>query len=262
MSSITFKKTVIIGVGLIGGSLALCMKKKGFVDQVVGFGRSRGNLEDALRVNIIDKIGSSFAEEIPGADLVVLAVPVGQMGKTMAEIEPYLNDHCLIIDVGSTKMNIIEEARTFLKEKTRHFVPTHPIAGTEKNGALAAFAALFVDHQIILTPLPENTIADIDKIRFLWASCGAIVLTMSADHHDRFFAAVSHLPHLLSYALVYDINRRPNGDEFFSFAAGGFRDFTRIAASSPDMWRDVCLANRDALLDELAIYQAVLSELK
>ena len=257
-----FPKVLIIGVGLIGGSMALCLKKQKMTDCVVGFDCDLLNAEAAKKAGIIDRIGHIFSEDIPTADLIILAVPVGEMANTMQAIASYLNDRCLLVDVGSTKVSVIDAARQYLGHHVERFVPSHPIAGAEKNGALAAKADLFNNHQVVMTPLPENAVTSVGKINTFWEVCGASVVTMTAERHDRFFAAVSHLPHLLSYALVYEISRRENGDEFFSFAAGGFRDFTRIAASSPHMWKDICLANKAAILEEMTAYESVLSELK
>ena len=262
MHGIFFPKTLVIGVGLIGGSLVLSLKKHALTKEVVGFDTDMANARVALEMGMIDSIGNDLEREVTTADLIILAVPVRQMAPTMAAIAPFLRDSAIIIDVGSTKTSVIDAARQTLGNKIGLFVPCHPIAGAEKNGAVAAWADIFVDHQLVITPLPENTDETVEKVRYLWESCGACITLMPAEKHDQFFAAISHLPHFLSYALVYEINRRENGNEFFSFAAGGFRDFSRIAASSPAMWRDIFLANKTALLKEITAYQTVLDELK
>jgi len=249
-----FKKIIIFGVGLIGGSFALALKKAGVVGEVVGFGRSAGNLKQALDLSIIDRIGEDIAAEVSDADLVLLATPVGQMAKLMENIAPHMGTHTLITDGGSTKTDVVRDAYAKLGDKVAQFVPAHPIAGAELSGAIAAGAELYAGKKVILTPLPENSKNAVDRIQAAWLSCGAVVHKLTHTEHDAVFAAVSHLPHLLSFALVHDLAKRENRDLLLSYAASGFRDFTRIAASSPEMWRDICLANRDALLKELKTY--------
>ena len=249
-----FKKVVIFGAGLIGGSFALALRKANAVQQVVGFGRSAETLRQAQQLGIIDRAGSDVATEVRNADLVLLATPVGQMAEIMARIAPHLGANTLVTDGGSTKGDVVEYARTHLGNKLAQFVPAHPIAGAEKSGAAAAQADLYVGKRVVLTPLPENPFEAVARVRQAWELCGAVVSELSAAQHDEVFAAVSHLPHLLSFALVYDIAQRDNKDLLLSFAASGFRDFTRIAASSPEMWRDICMANRDALMSELQQY--------
>lgn len=241
-------------MGLIGGSFALALRKAGAVKEVVGFGRSKTTLEEARQLGIIDRIGADVAREVADADMVLLATPVGQMAEIMARIAPHLGAHTLVTDGGSTKGDVVAAARANLGDKIAQFVPAHPIAGAEKSGAAAALADLYQGKKVVLTPLPENTLASVAKVRKTWELCGAVVSELSAQQHDAVFAAVSHLPHLLSFALVHDLAQRPNKDQLLSFAASGFRDFTRIAASSPEMWRDICMANRDALMTELQQY--------
>jgi len=248
------KKVVIFGVGLIGGSFALALRRANVVGEVVGFGRSQTTLEQARSLGIIDRIGVDLAAEVNDADLVLLATPVGQMAELMARIAPHLGTQTLVTDGGSTKSDVVAAAYANLGDKVAQFVPAHPIAGAELSGAAAAKADLYVGKKVVLTPIYENSKKSIAYVKSAWQECGAVVSELTAQQHDEVFAAVSHLPHLLSFALVHDLARRDNRDQLLSFAASGFRDFTRIAASSPEMWRDICLANRDALLDELGSY--------
>jgi prephenate dehydrogenase len=192
---------------------------------------------------------------------VLLATPVGQMAAIMARIAPHLGSYTLVTDGGSTKGDVVAAVRANMGDKVAQFVPAHPIAGAEKSGAAAAMDDLYVGKKVVLTPLPENSAESVARVRRAWELCGAVVSELTAEQHDAVFAAVSHLPHLLSFALVHDIAQRPDRDLLLSFAASGFRDFTRIAASSPEMWRDICLANRDALLGELGRYQQELETL-
>lgn len=256
-----FKKIVIFGVGLIGGSFALAMRKAHAVETVVGFGRSAQTLAHAKQLSVIDRIGKDVAAEVGDADLVLLATPVGQMAELMARIAPHLGAHTLISDGGSTKSDVVREAYTQLGDKVAQFVPAHPIAGSELSGATAARADLFQWKKVVLTPLPENSAESVARVRHAWELCGAMVSELTPAQHDEVFAVVSHLPHLLSFALVHDIAQRDDRDLLLSFAASGFRDFTRIAASSPEMWRDICLANRVALLKELQEYIAELNRI-
>lgn len=257
-----FGKVVVFGVGLIGGSFALGLKAAEQVDEVVGFGRSLATLTQALDLGIIDRVGANAGQEVADADLVLIATPVGQMAEIMARIAPYLGPETVVTDGGSTKSDVVAVARSAFGERIGQFVPAHPIAGAENSGAAAARADLYRNKKVVITPLPENTVLNVARVRSAWEWCGALIHELSAQQHDRIFAAVSHLPHLLSFALVNDLALRDNHDQLFSYAASGFRDFTRIAASHPEMWRDICLANRDALLDELDRYRAQLDELR
>ncbi|HXU94269.1 MAG TPA: prephenate dehydrogenase/arogenate dehydrogenase family protein [Gallionella sp.] len=250
----SFKKIVIFGVGLIGGSFALALRKAHAVGEVIGFGRSATTLEQARQLNIIDRIGEDAAREVADADLVLFATPVGQMAELMARIAPHLGAHTLVTDGGSTKGDVVAAARANMGGRVSQFVPAHPIAGAEKSGAAAAMADLYVGKKVVLTPLAENSREAVARVRQAWVACGAVVSELTAEQHDAVFAAVSHLPHLLSFALVHDLAQRDDRDLLLSFAASGFRDFTRIAASSPEMWRDISLANREALLRELRTY--------
>jgi prephenate dehydrogenase len=248
-----FKKIVIFGVGLIGGSFALALRKANAVGEVVGFGRSTATLEQAKQLGILDRIGADLAE-LGNADLVLLATPVGQMAELMARIAPHLGIDTLVTDGGSTKSDVVAAACANLGNKISQFIPAHPIAGAEKTGPEAALADLYQGKKVVLTPMQENSAESVARVRKAWELCGAVVSELTPQQHDEVFAAVSHLPHLLSFALVHDLAQRDNRDLLLSFAASGFRDFTRIAASSPEMWRDICMANRDALLDELGLY--------
>jgi prephenate dehydrogenase len=257
-----FGKIVVFGVGLIGGSFALALKAAGQVEEVVGFGRSLGTLKQALDLGIIDRIGANPGQEVVDADLVLIATPVGQMAEIMARIAPYLGPETLVTDGGSTKSDVVAAARAAFGDRIACFVPAHPIAGAENSGAAAARADLYRERKVVLTPLPENSVLDVARVRSAWEWCGAQIFELAPAEHDQVFAAVSHLPHLLSFALVHDLAVRENRELFFTFAASGFRDFTRIAASHPEMWRDIALANRDALLLELDRYQAQLTEMR
>jgi len=254
-------KLVIIGVGLIGGSVALAARRAGLARHIVGVGRPSENMDAALRLGVIDTI-EPVESAVADASFVLLAMPVGQMPDVMAAIRPHLGAKTLLTDAGSTKGDVVEAARANLGDALPRFVPGHPIAGAEKSGVTAAKTELFDGKNIALTPLPENSTADVKVIADFWRGCGAHVIEMPVDLHDRIFAAVSHLPHVLAFALVEEIARRPNADQLFGFAAGGFRDFSRIAGSSPEMWRDICIANRPAMLQELDAYIARLTQIR
>lgn len=257
-----FAKVVVCGVGLIGGSFALALKAAGRVDRVIGLGRRVESLQDALRLGVIDEISTDWASALDGAQLVMLAVPVGQMSKVMAEFAPFLRAGTYVTDGGSTKRDVVDAAYQCLGARVECFVPGHPIAGAEKSGATAARADLFRGRRVVLTPLRENPRMAVEVVRDAWRACGALVSETSAQQHDRTLAAVSHLPHLLSFALEHELAGRPNADRYFDLAAGGFRDFTRIASSHPEMWRDIMLANRDAVLAELSSYERELAMLR
>lgn len=251
-------KIVVCGVGLIGGSFALALKAAGAVGQVVGLGRSRATLEQARELGIIDAVAADWKAALDGADLVLLGMPVGQMPAVMAELMPHLGPETVVTDGGSTKCDVIAAARVAFGERIGQFVPAHPIAGAEKSGPAAAKAELYQKRRVVLTPLAENSDQAVSLVRSAWQACGAEVTLLDAAEHDRVLAAVSHLPHVLAYALVHEFAQRANGEQLFDFSGGGFRDFTRIAGSSPEMWRDICLANRNALLTELDAYMAAL----
>lgn len=257
-----FKKIAIFGVGLIGGSFALALKKAGAVEQLVGVGRHLTTLQRAQELGVIDVIAASVAEAVTGCDLILIAAPVAQTGAILASIAPHLQIGTVVTDAGSTKFDVVSAARTALGDKIAQFVPGHPIAGREQNGPEAALAALYVGKKVVLTPLPENAEQDIARVAAAWQQCGALIHRLSAQQHDAIFAAVSHLPHVLAYALVDDIANKPHAASLFQYAASGFRDFTRIAGSSPEMWRDISLANQSALLSELDAYLLQLTRLR
>ena len=253
------KRLAVIGVGLIGGSLALGLKKARAVSHVVGVGRNAANLKVAMERGILDSIAPDAATAARDADLVLVAAPVGQYPEIFSALSQTTT---LITDAGSTKRDVIAAARKALGRNIARFVPGHPIAGAEKSGAAAANAELFRGRRVVLTPLEENSAADILAVEQAWSACGARVSRMQADEHDSVLAAVSHLPHLLAFALVHEVADRKNSAELFSFAAGGFRDFTRIASSHPEMWRDICVANRDRLLEEVSRFARKLEQVK
>ena len=259
---VMFDKVVVIGVGLIGGSFALALKRAGAVREVVGMGRSMPVLERALALGLVDSITTSAEQAMAGASLVLIATPVAQTQAILATLLPHLQAGTVITDAGSTKSDVVAAARAALGEKISQFVPGHPIAGRESNGPDAAIADLYMGKKTVLTPLAENRLGDIERVAGAWQACGAVVQRLSAQEHDQLFAAVSHLPHLLAFALVNDIAHKPHADLLFHYAASGFRDFTRIAGSSAEMWRDISLANRDCLLAELDAYLAQLTTLR
>ena len=250
----------IIGVGLIGGSFALALRREFGDLRVIGIDSDPAAIDEAIRRGVIDE--SASLDATADCDLIMIAVPVRQTPAVLAGIAPQLKPSTVVTDVGSTKQDVISAGRTSLGNKISQFVPGHPIAGREHAGVSAAASELFEGKNMVLTPIAENTEESIERVRSLWRACGAKVVEMSAETHDAVFAAVSHLPHLLAFALVDELAARPNAKTLFSFAASGFRDFTRIAGSSPEMWRDIALNNRDALLCELGAYEAHIVELK
>ena len=264
MANVVINKLVIIGVGLIGGSFALALRKAGLVGHIVGVGRSRENLQRARELGVIDEIASDLALALKGADLVLLAMPVGQVGKIMAQISPHLEAKTIVTDAGSTKQDVVAAARSFLAGHLQNFVPGHPIAGAELSGVTAASAGLFRDKNLVLTPLDETSAEVVTRVTELWQGCGARVLQMRADRHDAILAAMSHLPHVLAFTLMNHVctSAEDNPGDLLRFAGSGFRDFTRIAGSSPEMWRDICLANREALLKQIDAYQNELTNLR
>ncbi|MBN3855581.1 prephenate dehydrogenase/arogenate dehydrogenase family protein [Paraburkholderia sp. Ac-20340] len=270
MSAFSFKKLVIFGVGLIGGSLARGLRERGQCvpgSEVIGVGRRAHSVARALELGVVDATATfdddaALAKALDGADLVLIAAPVAQTQMLLERIAPHLQPQTIVTDAGSTKSDVIAAARAALGARIGQFVPGHPIAGRESSGVEAALPDLYVGRNVVLCPLPENAPADVERIAQMWRATGAVIGQMSAEQHDRVFASVSHLPHVLSFALVDQILATPDAELKFSFAAGGFRDFTRIAASSPEMWRDVCLANRTALLAELDAYTEVLAKLR
>ena len=254
-------KVAIVGVGLIGGSFARALRAAGFVKTLVGVGRSPEVMARALELGIVDEV-ASIEDAMRGADLVLIAAPVAQTGRILASMLPYLEPHTIVTDAGSTKTDVAQAARAALGERVGQFVPGHPIAGRETNGPDAAIVDLYHGKKTVLTPMPENTAADVARVAAAWTACGAVIHHLTPQEHDKVFASVSHLPHLLAYALVDDIANKPHAALLFQYAASGFRDFTRIAGSSPEMWRDISLANQGALLGELDAYLAQLTALR
>jgi prephenate dehydrogenase len=257
-------KLVVLGVGLIGGSFALALKARGVVGEVVGVGRSRGNLDEALATGVIDRAvlrDGPWVRELGDADIVLLATPVGEFPALLAAMPGTLAKGAVVTDGGSTKQDVVAAARAHLGAALPRFVPAHPIAGTEQSGASAAFATLFEGRHAVLTPLPETDATALARVRTLWEACGADVVTIDAPSHDRILGAVSHLPHFLAAAYVAELAVRPESGELFGLAGSGFRDFTRIAAASPAMWHDIGIANRVALRHEIAAFRGALDVL-
>ncbi len=250
----------LVGAGLIGGSFTLALKQAGAVHTVLGVGRSPARLTVARELGLIDR--AVDWTEAGQADVILLALPVGETEAVLRQLAPHLKPGAIITDAGSTKMNVVAAAYAALGTRAVDFVPGHPIAGSERSGPGAARADLYRGRRVVLTPQPDTRAEALATVRALWETTGAQVETLDAAQHDRIFAAVSHLPHLAAFALVDDLAARADSELFFRFAASGFRDFTRIAASSPEMWRDIALANRPALLAELDGYIAALLTLR
>lgn len=257
-----FGRVAIVGVGLIGGSFGLALRAAGQCREVIGVGRSEANLRTALSRGIIDAVETDVAKAAAAADLVLVATPVAQFPRVFAEVGKGLRPGALLTDGGSTKRDVVAAARAALGAKIPQFIPAHPIAGAEKSGAAAASAELFRGKRVVIAALPENAPADVERVGAAWAACGANLARMTPEEHDGVFAAVSHFPHLLAFGLVADIAGRPDASRLFGYAASGFRDFTRIASSDPEMWRDICVANRDTLLGEVASYRAMLARME
>lgn len=251
-------KVVIFGVGLIGGSFALALKKQSAVKHIVGVGRNPTTLARALKLGIIDEVGTDLSKTLDGADLVLIAAPVAQTESILRSIYPHLEKQSIVTDAGSTKNDVVAVARRVLAEKIAQFVPAHPIAGRESHGPDAALADLYQGKKLVITALSENTNRALNLVANVWQQCGAVPCYLNPTQHDQIFAAVSHLPHLLAYATVNYITQQPDADLCLHYAGSGFRDFTRIAGASAEMWRDISLANRDVLQKELEHYQAQL----
>jgi prephenate dehydrogenase len=258
---VRFRKLAVFGVGLIGGSFAAALKRADRVDRVAGMGRSLRNMERAVELGVIDEIAATPREAAAGADLIFLAVPVQQTAQVLAALAPHIEPQAVLTDGGSTKQDVIDAARATLGQRLSRFVPAHPIAGAELSGVEAATSELFRGRTVVITPMKETAVEARTRIEAAWDACGARIIEMTPPRHDEVLAAVSHLPHALAFALVHMIASRSDATELFSFAGAGFRDFTRIASSSPEMWRDIFLANREAVLAELAAYQDNLTEL-
>lgn len=264
MTDFALNKLVIIGVGLIGGSFAMALRKAGMVKLIVGVGRNKENMQYALSLGVIDEIADDPVSAIQDADFVMLAMPVGQTTNIMAQIAPHLDPQTVLTDVGSTKQDVIAAAQSYLTDNLKNFVPGHPIAGAELSGVGAAQADLFRDKHLILTPLAKTATHAIDQVIKCWQGCGAQISQMRADEHDKVLAATSHLPHILAFTLMNYLRNSSENDpnNLLRFAGSGFRDFTRIASSSPEMWRDISLANREALLTQIDAYKNALTSLQ
>jgi prephenate dehydrogenase len=253
------KRVAIVGVGLIGGSFALALRRAGVVASLVGVDRNSEALAKAAALGVIDTAAESVSDAAAGADLIAIAVPVRAIGPVLHDVALAMEPSAVVTDVGSTKGDVVEAARGELRGRFARFVPGHPIAGRESSGVEAAAPDLFKGARVVLSPTQETAPEALDLVRACWEAAGARVTLLDATRHDQIFAAVSHLPHLLSFALVSELASREDGQELFAYAAGGFRDFTRIAASSPEMWRDIALQNRAALIEELDRYGARLA---
>jgi prephenate dehydrogenase len=255
MSSHQVETVCIIGTGLIGGSLALAIKQAGFCREIVGAGRTESTLIKAVELGVIDRYDTSIVNAVADADIVFVSVPLGSMHTVFEQINAGRNEATIITDAGSAKQSVIEDAEAVFGAGFDNFVPGHPIAGTERSGVTAAFPELYRKRRVILTPTDSTSPAAVETVRAMWQAAGAEVETMSAEHHDLVLAGTSHLPHLLAFGLVDCLNNLEDIDEIFRFAAGGFRDFTRIASSDPVMWRDICLSNREQVLAMMKRYR-------
>lgn len=255
------ERLAIIGVGLIGGSLARALRGAGKVGEIVGCGRSAANLEHAVELGVIDRFSHDPAAAVAGADMVFVAVPLGAMRRCFEDLRQGLAADAIITDGGSVKGSVVTDAIAAFGELPPRLVPGHPIAGTERSGVAASFPELYENRRVILTPLPETDADAAGRVEAMWQACGARVTRMSVAHHDEVLAATSHLPHMLAFGLVDNLARMRENDEIFRYAAGGFRDFTRIASSNPVMWRDICMANRDSLSRMLASFGSEMTEL-
>ena len=254
------ERLAIIGVGMIGASLALALKQAHAVNHVVGCGRNQLNLQKGVDLGVIDSYTASIAEAASSADVVVLATPLGAMKQVFEQIVDIISEYTVITDTGSAKGSVIKIAQTVLGDKISQFVPGHPIAGAEKSGVEAGLADLYQNRRVIITPLESTDPEAIAKIESMWQACGASIEYLGVEHHDKVLAATSHLPHMLAYGLVNYLSSLNDHDEIFKYAAGGFRDFTRIASSDPVMWRDVCISNGEALLTLIEGYKNELDQ--
>jgi prephenate dehydrogenase len=257
-----FNQLGVIGCGLMGGSFALAAKRAGLVKRVIGYSKSPSTTELAKRLGVIDVAAESALLAVAGSDVVIIAVPVAATEATFKAIRHLVEPHVLFMDVGSTKRDVVDTARRVLKERVGAFVPAHPIAGKESAGVQHADASLYAGRQVILTPLPQTVPELVQRATDVWSAVGAQVLKMTPENHDAAFAAVSHLPHLLAFAYFSAIINQPSGRDFLSLAGPGFRDFTRIAASDPAVWRDILLANREEVLKQTQRFRHSLDALE
>ncbi|MBU0656533.1 MAG: prephenate dehydrogenase/arogenate dehydrogenase family protein [Gammaproteobacteria bacterium] len=254
------KKLVIFGVGLIGGSLALALREADYCQTIVGCSRNAAHLQKAVDLGVIDSFTLDPQEAVQDADVVLLAVPMGAMGRLLQQIKPALPAEAILTDAGSTKGSIVAEVEQVFGKDYSRFVPGHPIAGREKSGVEAAIPDLYHERRVILTPLPHTDPDAVAKVEAMWKVTGAMLESMPVALHDRVLAATSHLPHVLAFSLVDTLLNMPQREDILRYAAGGFRDFTRIASSDPVMWRDICLTNSEAILAMIAAFQNNLGE--
>ena len=255
------KRLCIIGVGLIGGSLARALREADACQEIIGASRHKANLEKAFALGVIDRFETNIGQAVAGADMIVVCVPMNAMGSVFSSLRGHLAENAVLTDAGSVKGSVLEAAREAFGEVPNFLVPGHPIAGTEHSGVEASFATLFQNHRIILTPCENTNQGAIKRVRDMWLATGAYVDTLASDHHDEILAATSHVPHLLAYTLVDLLGQMEDSHDIFKYAAGGFRDSTRIASSDPHMWRDVCLVNAEPILNILDSYRAELDQL-
>jgi prephenate dehydrogenase len=255
-------RLAVIGVGLIGGSLSLALKEAGKVGEVVGYSRTASVRQEALELGVIDRAADNIAEAVKDADVIFLAVPMAAMETVLQDLTPHISADTIITDGGSAKGQLVDIARNVLGNKLSQFVPGHPIAGTEKSGPSAAFSTLYKDHRVVLTPIAETNAESLETVRAMWQATGAEVFEMDVKHHDVVLAATSHLPHVLAFNLVNMLAERDDCEEVLRYAAGGFKDFSRIASSDAVMWRDICLSNSEAVLELIQQYQQGLAQLE
>ena len=256
------KRLCIIGVGLIGGSLVRALRQQHACEHVIGCSRREEHLQRAVELGVIDEYSTDITQAVRDSDMIVVSVPLRAMPAVFASIDEVISTDAVITDVGSAKASVVAAARIGLQKHIAQFVPGHPIAGTEKSGVDASFAELFIDRKVILTPLEENSPQSVERVTAMWKQTGAVVQEMAIDHHDEVLAATSHLPHVLAFALVDSLSNMSDRDEIFQYAAGGFRDFTRIASSDPVMWRDICIENSDAIIGMMDRYVADLNVIR
>ncbi len=258
-----FNQITIVGAGLIGGSLALALKKAGACKKIIATSRNEAHLKEAVDLGVVDAYDLDIASAVSGSDIVLICTPVGSMKAIFAAIKDHIGDDTIVTDAGSAKVCVLNDIKEVMGEVPKNFVPGHPIAGAENSGVSAAFAELYENNRVILTPVENTTNPKaLEAVSAMWKQAGAIVSTMTADHHDDVLAMTSHLPHMLAFGLVDGLAGLDDASEIFTYAAGGFRDFTRIASSDPVMWRDICLANRDAILKAMSVYQKDLNILQ
>jgi len=260
--TVMFNRVTIIGVGLIGGSIARAMKKHQLCNDIVGYARRENEVKKAVALGVIDRYESSVAEAVNGADLVIVAVPMGAFESMFRQMIGAISPDTVITDVGSAKSSVVNAAKNVFGVLPPGLVPAHPIAGTEKSGVEASFDSLFENRCTIVTPTAVSSESAISVVSNFWRAIGAEVVSMTPEHHDLVLAATSHLPHVLAFSLVDTLSHMQEHSEIFRFAAGGFRDFTRIASSDPTMWRDICLNNKDAILTSLKKYEDQLKKLE